>query len=63
MDEPTEGFSDTQITKIRDILEEIKSGQIIIVSHEQKIESFVDTVLRVVKQGNTSTIEKVTTAL
>src|SRR3989344_1767252 len=56
LDEPTDGFSDTQINKIREILEELNTKQLIIVSHEQKIEGFVDNVLKVTKNGETSQI-------
>lgn len=57
LDEPTDGFSDTQIEKMRDILEELNAEQLIIVSHEQKIESFVDNIIRVSKDGTASQIE------
>lgn len=57
LDEPTDGFSEAQIAKIRDILEELNAEQLIIVSHEQKIESFVDNVLKVVKEEDASSIE------
>lgn len=59
LDEPTDGFSEEQIDKIRDILEELNAEQLIIVSHEQKVEGFVDNVLRVVKDGDKSSIETV----
>ena len=41
LDEPTDGFSEQQLDKMRDVLNELKIGQIILVSHEAKIESFV----------------------
>lgn len=56
LDEPTEGFSEAQIDRIRDVLEQLKISQLIIVSHEQKVESFVDHVIRIQKQGNVSKI-------
>ncbi|MBU1051948.1 MAG: AAA family ATPase [Nanoarchaeota archaeon] len=59
LDEPTDGFSETQINKIRDILEELNAEQLIIVSHEQKIEGFVDNVLKVSKEGDTSFVEQI----
>ena len=61
LDEPTDGFSETQINKIRDILEELNAEQLIIVSHEQKIESFVDNVIKVTKENDTSSIEEILT--
>ena len=47
LDEPTEGFSESQISKMREIFEELNAKQLIIVSHEQKIESFVDHIFRI----------------
>jgi DNA repair protein SbcC/Rad50 len=57
LDEPTDGFSEIQITKIRDILEELNAEQLIIVSHEQKIESFVDKVVKISKEGGISVFD------
>ena len=54
LDEPTDGFSEQQLFKVRDILEQLNSEQIILVSHEQKIESFVDNVIRIKKEGTSS---------
>jgi len=54
LDEPTEGFSEAQIIKIREVLEELNAAQLIIVSHEQKIEGFVDNVIRLEKQASSS---------
>src|SRR4030042_160030 len=41
LDEPTDGFSSQQLDKMRDVLSQLKTEQLIIVSHEQKIEGFV----------------------
>ncbi len=46
LDEPTDGFSDQQLDKMRGVLEQLKVKQLIIVSHEQKIESFVEKVIK-----------------
>ncbi len=54
LDEPTDGFSTEQVDKLRIILEEINIKQIIIVSHDPKIESFVDSVLRFEKKEGES---------
>lgn len=51
LDEPTDGFSAEQIDKMRDIFEQLKAEQMILVSHEEKIEGFVDHVIRVSKDG------------
>ena len=57
LDEPTEGFSQTQIEKIKDILEELSVNQLIIVSHEPQIEQFVDHVIRIKKESDVSILE------
>ncbi len=57
LDEPTDGFASEQIDKIRDIFEQMNAKQIIVVSHEQKIEGFVDHILKV-KKDFSSNIEK-----
>lgn len=56
LDEPTDGFSSEQIDKMRNLLGELSIGQVIIVSHEPKIESFVDSVLRLYKVEHVSTV-------
>ena len=56
LDEPTDGFSTEQLDKMRDVLEQLNLQQIIIVSHEQKIESFADNVVRIQKEGHVSRI-------
>ena len=58
LDEPTDGFSEIQLDRMREVLQELKVSQLIIVSHEQKIESFVDNILRVTKTGNISSLEE-----
>jgi len=54
LDEPTDGFSQEQIDKLRNVFDELKIAQLILVSHEQKIESFVENVIRLKKEGSTS---------
>ncbi|MBU2523464.1 MAG: AAA family ATPase [Nanoarchaeota archaeon] len=54
LDEPTDGFSQEQIDKLRNVFDELKIAQLILVSHEQKIESFVEKVIRLRKEGATS---------
>jgi len=57
LDEPTDGFSSQQLDKMRDVLNQLKTEQLIIVSHEQKIESFVDNIIRIKKDNGKSGIE------
>lgn len=58
LDEPTDGFSKSQLHKMKDVLDELQSEQIIIVSHEEELETFADTVLDVAKEGGRSRIVK-----
>ncbi len=56
LDEPTDGFSTEQLDKVRDVIEQLNTRQIIIVSHESKIESFVDNVIRIRKDEHISSV-------
>jgi len=56
LDEPTDGFSSDQMNSVRDVLSELNNKQTIIVSHEPKIESFVDTTIRFVKESGVSRV-------
>lgn len=57
LDEPTDGFSEQQLDKMREVLDELKVKQLIIVSHEQKIEGFVENVIRFKKENGVSVRE------
>lgn len=54
LDEPTDGFSKEQVYKMRPLLEELRSRQVILVSHEKELESMADHVLRVEKKNGVS---------
>lgn len=56
LDEPTDGFSTDQLDRIRDVLNELKLRQVIIVSHEPKIDTYVDNVIRIYKEDHTSRV-------
>ncbi len=56
LDEPTDGFSSQQLDKMREVLEQLDLKQIVVVSHEQKIESFVKSVIRISKDEHISKI-------
>lgn len=56
LDEPTDGFSSEQLDRIRDVLNELNMKQVIIVSHESKIESYVNNVIRIGKNEHISSI-------
>ena len=56
LDEPTDGFSEQQLDKIREVLDQLNTRQLIIVSHEQKIEGFVDHVIKFKKEYGISKV-------
>jgi len=56
LDEPTDGFSKTQLSKVRDVLQELKSQQIILVSHEKELETYVDNIFQITKQDGVSQV-------
>jgi exonuclease SbcC len=56
LDEPTDGFSENQLDKIGEVLDQLGIPQTIIVSHEPKIESYVDSIVYVDKEGGLSKI-------
>jgi len=56
LDEPTDGFSNEMLDKVRDVLDELNLKQIIIVSHENKIESFVDNCIKISKEEHVSRV-------
>lgn len=56
LDEPTDGFSDMQLDRMRDVLKQLDVAQLIIVSHEQKIEGFVENVIRFKKEHGISEV-------
>lgn len=57
LDEPTDGFSSQQLDKMRDVLNQLNVKQLIIVSHEQKIEAFVENIIRFRKENGISKVE------
>ena len=57
LDEPTDGFSEQQLDKMRDVLQELNAKQLIIVSHEAKIESFVENIIKFTKEDGITKVE------
>ncbi len=57
LDEPTDGFSEQQLDKMRDIFQQLKVKQLIVVSHEQKIEGFVENVIKCRKENGVTKVE------
>jgi DNA repair protein SbcC/Rad50 len=56
LDEPTDGFSTEQLDRVRDILNELDMAQTIIVSHEPKMESYVENIIRINKNDGISSV-------
>ncbi|HLG23955.1 MAG TPA: SMC family ATPase [Candidatus Nanoarchaeia archaeon] len=56
LDEPTDGFSSEQLDKVRDVLNQLNTKQTILVSHESKIEGFVENIIRIQKQDHISVV-------
>lgn len=56
LDEPTDGFSSTQLDLMKNVLDELNINQVILVSHDSKIESFVDRVIRIRKNEHVSEV-------
>src|SRR5271157_22949 len=59
LDEPTDGFSKEQLFKIREILDELKCPQVIMVSHKKELESFADQVMKIQKRDGISQINPI----
>ncbi|MEM4230414.1 MAG: AAA family ATPase [Candidatus Pacearchaeota archaeon] len=57
LDEPTDGFSEQQLNKMRDVLNQLNIKQLIMVSHEQQIESFVENIIKFRKENGITKVE------
>jgi DNA repair protein SbcC/Rad50 len=58
LDEPTDGFSKNQLGKVRELLDELKSEQIVLVSHEKELETYVDNIFQISKESGVSKIKR-----
>ena len=56
LDEPTDGFSEAQLDRLRIVLGALDIKQVILVSHEDKIESFVDNIIKLTNKNHVSEI-------
>ncbi len=56
LDEPTDGFSSEQLDRVKEVIDSLNIKQIIIVSHEPKIETFVGNVIKISKAEHESHI-------
>ena len=58
LDEPTDGFSKTQLSKVKDLLQQLDSKQIILVSHENELETYVDNIYYISKDSGISHVHR-----
>ncbi len=56
LDEPTDGFSTDQLDRVRDVINALGLKQVIIVSHEPKIDTYVENVIKVYKEDHISRV-------
>jgi exonuclease SbcC len=56
LDEPTDGFSPEQVTRMGELLESLGIPQVILVSHEAQLAGIADRVLRVEKRDGRSVV-------
>ena len=59
LDEPTDGFSSEQLDKMREVLNQLNANQLILVSHEEKMENFVKHIFRFEKNRQISSVNYV----
>ncbi|MBI4896456.1 MAG: AAA family ATPase [Candidatus Aenigmarchaeota archaeon] len=58
LDEPTDGFSSQQLDRVRDVLSELNLRQMILVSHEAKMDAFAQHVVRIYKENHVSRVAR-----
>ena len=56
LDEPTDGFSSSQLERMKEVFEQLNTEQLILVSHEQKMEDFVDCIIRFTKENGVTDV-------
>ncbi len=58
LDEPTDGFSQQQINRMQPIFEKLNTSQMIIISHERNLESFVTDIFHFEKENHVTKVTK-----
>ena len=58
LDEPTDGFSEQQVNKMQNVFEKLNIKQIIIISHERTLDSFVMDILNFKKINHKTTVSR-----
>lgn len=57
LDEPTDGFSENQVDRLGELLKSSNLKQIILVSHDQKVESISENILEIEKVNHISSVK------
>ncbi|MFX1279314.1 MAG: AAA family ATPase [Promethearchaeota archaeon] len=58
LDEPTDGFSQQQINRMQSIFENLNTSQMIIISHERNLDSFVTDIFHFKKENHLTRVLK-----
>ena len=58
LDEPTDGFSQEQINKMQQIFDTLNTSQMIIISHERALDSFVTDVFHFEKSNHKTVVQR-----
>jgi exonuclease SbcC len=58
LDEPTDGFSQQQINRMQPIFEKLNASQMIIISHERNLDSFVTDIFHFEKENHLTKVTK-----
>jgi exonuclease SbcC len=58
LDEPTDGFSQQQINKMQEIFDTLDTSQMIIISHERALDSFVTDVFHFEKKNHKTNVQR-----
>ena len=58
LDEPTDGFSQEQINKMQQIFDTLNTSQMIIISHERALDSFVTDVFHFEKKNHKTVVQR-----
>ncbi|MFW9783757.1 MAG: hypothetical protein ACFFFB_15845, partial [Candidatus Heimdallarchaeota archaeon] len=61
LDEPTDGFSQQQINRMQYIFQKLNTSQMIIISHERNLDSFVTDIFHFEKENHITKISKEST--
>ncbi|MFX1574822.1 MAG: AAA family ATPase [Promethearchaeota archaeon] len=58
LDEPTDGFSQQQINRMQSVFEKLNTSQMIIISHERNLDSFVTDIFHFKKENHITKVNK-----